>query len=59
MFKSERQKGLKFYEQSILLIQLVKEQQNKPREGKSNKIIVVRSEFSEIGNKHIIERPTK
>lgn len=59
MFKSERQKGLKFHEQSIPLIQLVKEQQNKLREGKSNKIIVVRSEYNEIGNKHIIARPSK
>lgn len=52
MFKSEKQKGLKFYELSILLAQLVKEQQNKPREGKSNKIIVVWLEFNEIQNKH-------
>lgn len=48
MFKSEKQKGLKFYELIILLTELVKEQRTKPREGKGNKIIVVRLEFNEI-----------
>lgn len=49
---SQKQKGLKFYELSILLTQLIKEQQNKPRDDKS-------SNSGKIRNINIIERSTK